>query len=122
MIVAADVSRLTFPSVDFNCENIAIIGADLHLLLQLVQFFHLRLHAFIHFDERRPLTFEPFPRQFLRRVDAGLAADGDFAGAGHDCVQPAMGFFHLSPRKREKSASVEYSTQLCSTASAARWA
>ena len=34
----------------------------------------------------------------------------------------ATGFFHFSPRNREKSTSVDWSTQLCSTASAARCA
>lgn len=32
--------------------------------------FHLRLHAFIHLDERRPFAFETFARNFLRRADA----------------------------------------------------
>jgi len=36
--------------------------------------FHLRLHHFIHLDERRPGAFETFARNLLRRVDAGLAA------------------------------------------------
>jgi hypothetical protein len=40
----------------------------------------LRLHAFVHLDERRPGAFETFARQFLRRINAEFAADGDLAG------------------------------------------
>jgi len=36
--------------------------------------------GFAHFDQRRPGAFETFARQFLRRANAGFAADGDFAG------------------------------------------
>ena len=54
--------------------------------------FHLRLHAFIHLDERepslsesfgltrRPVAFEGFAGKFLGRVNAEPAAAGDFAG------------------------------------------
>ena len=36
--------------------------------LKFEQFFHLRLHRFIHLDERRPRAFETFAGNFLRRV------------------------------------------------------
>ena len=49
------------------------------LFVGIKELFHLRLHAFIHLDERRPGAFETFTGNFLRRVNAQLAADGDFA-------------------------------------------
>jgi hypothetical protein len=42
-------------------------------------FFHLRLHRFIHLNQRRPGAFEAFAGNFLRRVNAEFAAAGDFA-------------------------------------------
>src|SRR5690242_17145491 len=41
---------------------------------------HLRLHVFIHFNQRWPRAFETFAGKFLRRVNAEFAAAGDFAG------------------------------------------
>jgi len=38
---------------------------------------NLRLHRGIHLDERRPGTFEAFAGEFLGRVYAQFAADGD---------------------------------------------
>src|SRR5262245_43541776 len=55
------------------------------------QFLHFRLHAFINLDERRPGAFETFAREFLRRVNAEFAADGDFAGRGVEHI----GRFHF---------------------------
>jgi len=61
-----------------------------HGLLWIEKLLHLRFNAFIDLDERRPPlsesfvptrrpgTFETFAGQFLRRVEAELAADGDF--------------------------------------------
>jgi addiction module HigA family antidote len=45
---------------------------------------------------------------------------GDGKEAEQEASHAAIGFFHFNPRKRAKSVSVECSTQLCSTASAAR--
>ena len=45
---------------------------------------------------------------------------GDGKEAEQEASQAAIGFFHFNPRNRAKSVSVECSTQLCSTASAAR--
>ena len=42
----------------------------------------LSVHRFFHLDKRRPGAFETFARQFVRRVEAEFAADGDFAGGG----------------------------------------
>ena len=53
--------------------------------------FHLRLHRFIHANQRRPGAFETFARNFLRRVNAELAADGDFAGRVVEHVGRAFG-------------------------------
>ncbi len=39
------------------------------------QFSHLRLHRFIHFNQRRPRAFEGFAGEFLRRVEVGKLAD-----------------------------------------------
>ena len=55
------------------------------------KFFHLRLHVFIHLDERRPGAFETFAGEFLRRVDAEFAAAGDFAGGVIQHVGRAFG-------------------------------
>jgi len=48
--------------------------------------FHLRLHRRFHLDERRPGAFEAFAGELIRRVNAQLAADGDFAAGGIDGV------------------------------------
>ena len=53
--------------------------------------FHLRLHTFIHLDERRPGAFETFAGNFLRRVNAQLAAAGDFARRMVEHVGRAFG-------------------------------
>ena len=61
--------------------------------MQLVDdhFARLRLHAFIHLDERRPGAFETFAGNFLRRVNAQLAAAGDFARRVVEHVGRAFG-------------------------------
>lgn len=41
---------------------------------------HLRLYAVIHFDQRRPGSFEAFACEFFRRVDPHLGSDTDFIG------------------------------------------
>ena len=53
--------------------------------------FHLRLHSFIHLDERRPGAFEAFAGEFLRRINAEFAAAGDFAGGVVEHLGRAFG-------------------------------
>jgi len=47
--------------------------------------------VFIHFNQRRPGAFEAFAGNFLRRVYAEFAADGDFAGGVVEHVGRAFG-------------------------------
>ena len=48
-------------------------------------------HRFVHADQRRPRALETFAGNFLRRVDAEFAADGDFAGGVVEHVGRAFG-------------------------------
>ena len=61
------------------------------LFLLIQEFFHLRLHRFIHLDQRWPGAFETFAGNFLRRVNAQLAAAGDFARRVVEHVGRAFG-------------------------------
>ena len=49
-----------------------LINASERRLLRVEKFFHLRLHRFVHFDQRWPRAFETFAGNFLRRVNAQL--------------------------------------------------
>ena len=53
--------------------------------------FHLRLHAFIHLDQRRPRAFESFAGNFLRGVKTHFAPNGDFARRVVEHVRRAFG-------------------------------
>ena len=52
---------------------------------------HFLPHVFIHANQRRPRAFEAFARNFLRRVNAGFAAAGDFTGGVVEHVGRAFG-------------------------------
>ncbi len=52
---------------------------------------NFRLHRLIHLDERRPRAFETFAGNFLCRVNAELAAAGDFARRVVEHVGRAFG-------------------------------
>ena len=68
-------------------------------LPQIKKLFNLRLHSCVHFDQRRPGTFEASAAKFLRRINAEFAADGNFARGvvehvgrafGEDAVPPSL--------------------------------
>ena len=51
-----------------------------NLLFAAKELFHLRHLCGIHFDERRLEVFKASAGEFLRRINAELAAAGNFAG------------------------------------------
>ena len=59
------------------------------------------MNLLVHLDERRPGALEVFAGEFLRRINAEFAADGDFAPGvvehvgrafGEDAVPPPPGY------------------------------
>jgi hypothetical protein len=63
------------------------VESELILFVSIKEFLHLRLHRRIHFNQRRPGTFEAFAGKFLRRV--GFHGVGIFTFSSGESSFPA---------------------------------
>ena len=67
----------------FECFHLvlsSVFQVNCSTLTRAEHFFHLRLQRGIHLDEPRSGRFGAFAGEFLRRINAEFAADGDFPG------------------------------------------